>query len=130
MNYAPLGRLLRSACVIFTVLALLLCVGQMLFAAEATVIYPLSFVLLYPFSLCFAGANLLARHEAVSKGVRVFAHFGIVTLGAVLFVFLPAGVFATGSSALVIVSAYVLLYWLGLAAVAGVRSVLRRANEA
>lgn len=126
MNYAPIGRLLRSACVIFTVCALCLCVGQMLFAVEEQVIFPLSFVLLYPFAVCFAGANALSRVETVSRGVRVLGHFGLVTVGVVLFVFLPAGVFASGSTALVLVAAYLLVYWLGVAAVAGVKGMLTK----
>lgn len=126
MNLTPLRRVLDSACRIYAVCALLLCVGQMLFAAEETVIYPLSFFMLFPFALCFAGANLVWKSGTISAGMRLLGHFGLLTAGIMLFVFLPAGVFSSGSSALVMVSVYLLLYFLTMLAITAVKSTLRR----
>ncbi|MBQ8397346.1 MAG: hypothetical protein IJX53_03985 [Clostridia bacterium] len=126
MNLTTIRRVLDSACRIYAVCTLLLCAGQMLFAAEETVIYPLSFFMLFPFALCFAGANLVWRSASVSAGMRFLGHFALLTAGIVLFVFLPAGVFSSGSSALVMVCVYLLLYFLIMLAIAAVKSAQRR----
>lgn len=126
MNLTPLRRLLDPACRIYALLTLLLCVGQMLFAEGETVIYPLSFFLLFPFSVCFAGANQLLRAKTVSAGMRFLGHFVLLTAGVLLFVFLPAGVLTSGRSALVLICVYLLLYFLTMLIIAAVRTTLNR----
>ncbi len=126
MNASLLRRLFDAACRIFTVCTLLLCVFQMLFAEEETVIFPLSFFMLFPFALCLAGANLLLRSTASSSGMRFLGHFALTTAGLMLFVFLPAGIFSSGSSALVLICVYLLLYFLIMATISAVRSAAAR----
>ena len=126
MNSTPFRRLLDAACRIYTLCPLLLCVFQMLFAKEDTVIFPLSFFMLFPFALCFAGANLLLHTTAGSPGMRFLGHFALTTAGLLLFVFLPAGVFASGSSALVLIFVYLLLYFLTMLAISAARAALSR----
>ena len=129
MNSSFIRRLTDAACRIYTVCTLALCAFQMLFAEGETVIHPLSFFLLFPFALCFAGANSILHAQSGSAAGRFFGHFALLTAGIMLFVFLPAGVFSAGSSALVMVCLYLLFYFLTMLAISTVRSTLRRRKK-
>ena len=130
MNTHPIKKVLDAACRIYSVCTILLCLVILLFAEDELVVAPLPFILLFPFAFCLAWANGILRSERFSGGIRVLLHFLLVTAGVVFFLLLPAGTFASGRSALVIVSLYLLLYWIVMAIVAFIRRLILRRKEA
>lgn len=126
MNISLLRKLLNTSCRIYTVCTLLLCVVQLLVSDEDMLINPSSFLLLFPFAICVAGADLLYHAENRTPGVRFFAHFAVLTVGVMLFLFWPAGVFSSGKSALIMVFLYLLFYLLVMLAINLIRNALRR----
>ena len=129
MNTHPIKKVLDAACRIYAVCTLLLCVVILLSAKDELVVAPLPFILLFPFAVCFAWANILLHSERFSGGIGVLLHFLLVTAGVVFFLMLPAGTFASGRSALVMVSLYLLLYWIVMAVAALIRRMIRRSKE-
>ena len=126
LNLSTLRRVLDSACRIYAVLTLLLCIGQLLFGASDFAINPLSFLMLFPFSVCFAWGYLLRRSDKLSAGMQLLSQFIVITAGVMLCLYWPAEVFSSGRSALVMVFAYLLVYLLLLLSAAGIRTLLRR----
>lgn len=133
MNVSLLRRFLNSACRIFTVCALLLCMIQLATATDSadveTVISPFSFIMLFPFALCLACAGIIRGLDKISSAAGLAAHFVLTTAGACLFIFLPAGVFAASRTALVILFAYLIVYVLAMLVSALIRSAAKRSLE-
>ena len=129
MNTHPIKKVLDAACRIYAVCTILLCLVMLLSVEDELVVAPLPFVLLFPFAVCFAWADFLLRGERFSGGIRVLLHFLLVTAGVVFFLLLPAGTFASGRSALVMVFLYLLVYWFAMAAAALIRRMIRRGRE-
>ncbi len=130
MNTHPMKALLNAACRIYAVCTILLCLIILLFAKDELVVAPLPFILLFPFAFCLAWANSILWGEQFSGGIRFLLHFLLVTAGVVFFLLLPAGTFASGRSALVMVSIYLLLYGILMAVIALVRRMIQRSKEA
>ena len=129
MNFSSIRRITDAACRIYAICTLSLCAFQMLLSEGETIIHPLSFFLLFPFALCFAWANSILRSTAASPAARFFGHFALLTAGIMLFVFWPAGVFAAGSSALIMVCLYLLFYFLTMLTISALRTALHRKKK-
>ncbi len=130
MNSSHFRSLLNSACRIYSICSLLLCTLELMIAAEEPYINPLSFLMLFPFAVCLGGANMIFRTKTVSAGMRFLAHFSLLTAGTLIFVFWPAGIFASGKSALTLIFVYLLLYFLFMLAAALIRHAVRRHTSA
>ncbi len=118
--------LFDAACRIFSVSALSICALELMIASDDPFINPLSFLLLFPFALCLGGADMIFRNKAISAGVRFLAHFSLLSAGVFLFLFWPAGIFASGKSAITLIFVYLLLYFVLMLAAALFRHALRR----
>lgn len=130
MNTHPIKKILDAACRIYAVSTILLCLVILLFAEDELVVAPLPFLLLFPFAVCLAWANGILHSERFSGGIRVLLHFLLVTAGVVFFLLIPAGTFASGRSALVMVSLYLLTYGVVMAVIAIVRRIILHRREA
>lgn len=128
MTASLLRRFLNSACRIFTICALLLCLIQLATSTGTsdveTIISPFNFMMIFPFSLCLACAGLVRREAKLSPFSAIFSHFALTTLGACLFIFLPAGVFASARNTLVIVFFYLVIYIIVMLLSAWINSVI------
>lgn len=93
-------KILTHACVCFTVTAFLLLVLYWIINADMTRgLHPLALVLIFPFSLFFATANVLLRHAPWPRSLAVTVHFILTVGGVMLFLYLPnrpAGSTASG----------------------------------
>ena len=130
MNTHPIKALLNASCRIYAVCTVLLCLVILLFGGDELVVAPLPFILLFPFAFCLAWANSILWGESFSGGIRFLLHFLLVTAGVVFFLMLPAGTFASGRSALVMVSLYLLTYGILMIVIALIRRMLLRKKEA
>ena len=87
----PLRMILKHACVCYTVTALVLCtVLLLIFGGSSGTISPLSFLLIFPFSVCYAVAAFLYKKTALPLAAKVILHFLFTVGGFFFFVFLPA----------------------------------------
>ena len=114
MNISLLRRFLNSSCRIFTLSALLLCLIQLATSTGdstvETLISPFNFMMIFPFSLFLSCAGLVRREAKLSPFAAIFAHFALTTLGTCLCLFLPAGVFTSSRTTLVITFVYLIIY--------------------
>ena len=130
MSKHPMKTILDIACRIYAGCTILLCLVILLSVEDELMVAPLPFILLFPFAFCLALAHSILRGNRFSGGVRLLLHFLLVTVGVVFFLLLPAGTFTSGRSALVMVSLYLLVYWIAMALIAMVRRMILRHREA
>ncbi len=85
-----LKRILLHTCVYFTVTTLLLLlIYQIVSKDTSRGMQPLAMVMMLPFSLCFAAANVQFAHAKISKALRVIFHYLLTVPGAFVCLYLP-----------------------------------------
>ena len=118
---AVLRRILSKACISYTVIALLICF-ILTGIADKVAISSISFLLIFPFSVCFAAANELLRTERLN-GLLKFVFHAVLTIGGFFcFLYLPAFSGNGGASSLVVLAVFALLYFAVYGAIALFRS--------
>lgn len=79
-----------NACIYYTVTTFLLIFLFWLISDDITrAMHPVSLMLILPFSLGFAAANTLFKHEKWPTWARVFLHYAITMASIWCFLFLP-----------------------------------------
>ncbi len=78
------------ACIYYTVTTFLLIFLFWLISDDITrAMHPVALMLILPFSLCFAAANVLFQYSRLAPWLKVVLHYAITMLGIWLFLFLP-----------------------------------------
>ena len=83
------GRILRSACVYYTITTFLLIFLFWLISNDITrAMHPVALMLILPFSIVFSAANKLFATKTIARWKRVLSHYAITMAGVFLFLFL------------------------------------------
>ena len=69
---------LSGTCIIFTVFTLIVLTPQLF--GQNDLIQPLRFFMIFPFSLCFAVANLIFKIKSLKTFIKLILHFSLVAL--------------------------------------------------
>ncbi len=125
-----LWKLIDHSCRTYTVTSVLFlllqpCVTE---SFDQTLIEPASFLMILPFSVIVALANLLYRSKMVSHAVRLTAHFVLCVMSAFLFLYLPGNAQTSTSGKFLIVLFLSVLYWV-LMGVYLICSSVRRSKQ-
>ncbi|MBQ9131754.1 MAG: hypothetical protein IJX62_04715 [Clostridia bacterium] len=112
--YQTFAAWLQRGCVYFTLLALLmLFINIAISGGEATnYVKTGPFLLLFPCGLGIALADLLRKAKSIPGPWQRILHFAVTTLSLILFLWLPTNPGARASTALILLAAYSLLYWI------------------
>ena len=85
-----LWKICTHACIYYTVTVFLLLFVYLILSKDLSDgMRPLALVMIFPFSLSFAGANILLREARFSKVARVACHAALTLGGIWLFLVLP-----------------------------------------
>lgn len=104
-------RIFRSSCIIYTVIALFLCLILMMISEDLSkAISPKNFLLIFPFSVCLATANLLDKSSRLAQFYKSLLHAGITLGGFFLFLYLPAFRGTSDSNFFVVLLVFVVCY--------------------
>ena len=92
--------------------------------------HPVALIAILPFSICFSTANVIYRHTALKRILRLLVHFSLTVGGAMLFLYLPNKTPAQDlTSAMLILLVLALLYWLIMGTVLIVTARVRRVER-
>ncbi len=82
--------LFQNTCVWYSGISLfVLLVNIILSGNESAYVYPLDFLLFFPFSLCLSSARAVRRADAIPRAARMILHPFCVLGGFALFIYLP-----------------------------------------
>ena len=85
-----LKRIMHLACVYYTVTTFLLIFLFWLISNDITrAMHPVALMLILPFSIVFAAANLIFSNKKLSRLKRLFAHYLLTMASVFLFLVLP-----------------------------------------
>ena len=85
-----LKKIWLSACVYYTATTFLLIFLFWLISDDITrAMHPVALMLILPFSVCFAAANTIFKHSALSEWIKVLLHYAITMASIWCFLFLP-----------------------------------------
>lgn len=101
-------KILRNTCICYTVLVLALCF-ILLWGASAP-IYPSSFLLMFPFALCFCIASQAHQSKRIPSLLKFVIHFVLTVGGFFCFMYLPAFSDSSESMSMVVFTVFVLCY--------------------
>lgn len=104
-----LKQILTEACVIYTIVVLLLC-GILLFMAENGTLAPASFLFVLPFAVCIAVANALRQRTGLSALLKFILHFVLTVGGFYFFLYLPAFSGTPDSVSIVVLFVFAVFY--------------------
>lgn len=123
-----LANTLLYACVYFTAVAMVLLIIQAIIgeSSDAVTIYPLRFILIFPYALLFSAANTLLSLKTVAKWLRVVCHYLATVMGFLIFMYLPASFDRDGSAILVAIFIVTVLYIFAFLLIAGIRSAIKK----
>ena len=76
-------------CVYFTVTSLLILAVNWVLTGLPEGMRPLALILILPFSLCFAAANVLLRYSKLQKALVIVLHYILTVGGIFLCLYLP-----------------------------------------
>ncbi len=103
---------LSRATVWFTVLALVTLLFGLLFLPEQDHVNAISFLFLFPFSLCASAAGLLWKQKTLAAVWRFLLHYLILLASLFLFVILPAGVNLSVPFWIFMLLLFTVLWWI------------------
>lgn len=84
------GRILIHTCIYFTVTSFLILLIYQILSKDTTYgLQPVAMVLIFPFSLLFAIANVQFAHANLPRAVRVCIHYALTVGGAFVCLYLP-----------------------------------------
>ena len=108
-----LWKWIDHTCRIYTVTSILLLLLQPTVTGsfEQALIEPVKFLMLLPFAVGIALANLVYGCKAASHALRLIAHFVLCVLSSFLFLYLPGNAQASASGKFLIVLFLIVLYW-------------------
>ena len=123
-------KILTDACVLFSLItAAYALIVWLTYVNQAQVLMEAGrVVLFFVFSLLVSGANGIYRSRSLSGALRLLLHFLICTLAFYLCFLLPLSM--PGSSVLVGLVFFVLIYFIVMGIVAGIVSRFRKNREA
>ncbi len=113
--FSILSKIIAHGCVYYTVTSLLLYVGGLLFSTIEREWIPTldMLLLLLLFTVSFSAANQMVLHAKLPMGVKLLIHY-VATLLIFYVVFILWGGFSkNGSSVLVLLLAFTLVYGIG-----------------
>lgn len=85
-----LRRILVHTCVYFTVTSFFILLIYQILSKDTTYgLQPLAMVLIFPFSLLFAVANIQFAHAKLPMAARVLIHYALTVGGAFVCLYLP-----------------------------------------
>lgn len=106
---------IRGGCVYFTVISLLMILLNLaLGGADAATrdISPTAFLLFFPCGLGISAGGLLLKATRIPAPARGLLHFACTLLSVLFFVWFPANPTARPSTALIMLVAFSILYWI------------------
>ncbi|MBQ9774009.1 MAG: hypothetical protein IJW30_05035 [Clostridia bacterium] len=110
-----LKKWLRSACVWYAVVSLLmLCIGVAV-GSGSSVLSTKSYLMMFPFGLCMSAAGMLYRSAKIDRWLRILAHYAISIVAFLLFLLLPnenPAVPFKASFVLIMIVLLSVVYWL------------------
>jgi hypothetical protein len=124
-----IGKLFDHTCRVYTITAVLFLLLQMAIAggADETVIRPEAFLLILPFAVIFALADLIYLSPRIALALRLLIHFVFVVAGACAFLYMPMmGADSPSSSVLTAVFGFAVAYWVCMVPYLLLSSAVRR----
>lgn len=107
-----LQKWMRGACLWFTTISLCALVIGAMIPTSAPMLKITSFLLLFPFALSIAGANMLLRAGSPARWLRWLLHFGITLAAFLLFIWLPSNTAAQPATLLLLLVLFSVIYWI------------------
>ena len=122
---------LADACVYFTVISIIMILGNFLLngAENPGRIHSGSFLLFFPFGLCLSAAGLLFSSKKLPTWAKYLLHFCITDLSLFLFLWLPSNSAAQASTGLIMLTLFSVLYWIFLGLAVWIRGRVRKLME-
>ncbi len=122
------GIWLRSGCVYFTVISLLMLLINiaLMDGSEDFSISPTSFLLILPMGLTLSLAELLYRLPAMPRWGGALLHYGLTLLSFLFFMWLPLNSAVTPSTTFLLFTVLSVIYWVVWFLVHLIRGRIRR----
>ena len=119
-----LGRIFKNACIYYTVTTFLLIFLFWLIADDITrAMHPTALMLIFPFSLLFATANMIFRESELDTWLKVIIHYTVTMLALMLCLYLPnKAVNARASGAFALLLILSVIYFIVMAVVLYLRA--------
>lgn len=108
----PLKELFTRTSAWFTAISLATLIFGLLFLPEKDHVTALSFLLLFPFSICAAGAGLIWKNKKIPTVWRFLLHYVILLAALILFILLPAEATFSAPTWILLLLLFTILWWI------------------
>lgn len=107
-----IGKWLCGGCVCYTLLSVFFLILGTALSGSGYRVNTFSFLMMLPCAFLLSFANLLLMNRRQEFWLRALLHYLITTVSVFLFLWLPAGVEARGSTVLILAVAFSVVYWI------------------
>ncbi len=125
-----LKKWILNACVYYTFISMFFILIRLTLGnlGDSVINYH-AFLLFLPCSLGLSAAGMLSKSKALPRWFRILSHYVITLLCVILFIWLPIGKEFKGSTALILLVVFSVLYWILFAVIHLFKGRIRRLLE-